>query len=874
MANNIKGITIEIGGNTAPLDKALKDVNKTSRDLQSELREVNKQLKLDPTNTTLLEQKQKLLAESITNTKGKLDTLKQAEQQAQEQFKHGKISEEQYRSLQREVIKTEQNLNVLEKESKAVGNVFDEVNKKSSFFGKLKDKAKESAEQIKTAFGVVGITVAGYLKGAVDKATAAEQSTKRLSNLLQNQGMTATEAKKNIDSFTSAITKMSSFSGGEAKEALQVLTEKGISAGEALKLESTLANVAAGTGGTLAESADLVADAYHGKAKALVSLGILSKEEVKQLGDSEKATISMADVQDRLNKRFSGAAQADLQSYSGKLKENQNTINAAKSQIGTALLPVLAQVAELIAKIIAPIAQFIKENPKFTAALLSITAIFGTLIGGLSVFNTITTAMGTMGVAFKGIGVAAGGSILPMLGVIAVISLVAFAVYEIIKHWSQISGFFKKLWTDIKTETEKIWNGLKSFFTNTWNSITDTCTNIWNRIGDYFKNLWTSIKTTTVYIWNSIKAFFSNTWNSIINGIKSIVTSIVNFISDKFYWQIYFFQDIFTQIQSIFKNVWTIIKNIFLGAILLIIDLVTGNFTKLKEDAAIILNNLKNAILNIWQNIKQIFFDYGMAINLLLQDIWNGIINIAANLWNGFKDFISGLWNGIKDVTEVAWNGLKSTVINLCNSIIEGAVNIWNGLLNWFTELPGKLYNSAVNMFTKMKEGVVNTVTGVKDAVITGLNAAINWIKELPSEAVTWGKDMIDGIVKGIKDAAHAVGDAVNGVAQDIRKFLHFSVPDEGPLVDYESWMPDFMQGLAKGIEKSKHLVTNSIKSLSSDMSIGFKSNIIQSGEASSNNGSSKNITQNLTINSPIALSPSETARQNRRTLQELSLKF
>ena len=62
------------------------------------------------------------------------------------------------------------------------------------------------------------------------------------------------------------------------------------------------------------------------------------------------------------------------------------------------------------------------------------------------------------------------------------------------------------------------------------------------------------------------------------------------------------------------------------------------------------------------------------------------------------------------------------------------------------------------------------------------------------------------GIVNGIKSCIGAVGDAVKSVADKIKSFLHFSVPDEGPLTDYESWMPDFMGGLAKGIEKSgKH---------------------------------------------------------------------
>ena len=121
MANKIKGLTISINGETTGLDKALSGVNKKSRDLQSELREVERLLKLDPGNTELLSQKQKLLAESVVNTKEKLDTLKASAQQAYEQLERGEISEEQFRALQREVTKTEQTLESLEKKSKDFG---------------------------------------------------------------------------------------------------------------------------------------------------------------------------------------------------------------------------------------------------------------------------------------------------------------------------------------------------------------------------------------------------------------------------------------------------------------------------------------------------------------------------------------------------------------------------------------------------------------------------------------------------------------------------------------------------------------------------------------------------------------------------------
>ena len=86
MAGNLKGLTIELGGDTTKLGKALEDVNKKSRSLSSELGQVNKLLKLDPGNADLLAQKQEILAEAVANTSKKLDTLKEAERQVQEQF--------------------------------------------------------------------------------------------------------------------------------------------------------------------------------------------------------------------------------------------------------------------------------------------------------------------------------------------------------------------------------------------------------------------------------------------------------------------------------------------------------------------------------------------------------------------------------------------------------------------------------------------------------------------------------------------------------------------------------------------------------------------------------------------------------------------
>ena len=116
--NTIKGLTVEIGGDTTKLGKALENVEKNSRDLSSELGAINRLLKMDPGNTDLLAQKQKVLAEAVENTRSKLDTRKKAEKQVQEQFKRGEVSEAQVRALQREIVATEQKLSGYEKAAK------------------------------------------------------------------------------------------------------------------------------------------------------------------------------------------------------------------------------------------------------------------------------------------------------------------------------------------------------------------------------------------------------------------------------------------------------------------------------------------------------------------------------------------------------------------------------------------------------------------------------------------------------------------------------------------------------------------------------------------------------------------------------------
>lgn len=144
MADRIKGITVVIGGDTTGLSKALSGVNKEINSTQKQLKDVERLLKLDPTNTKLLEQRQRLLSDAVQETKTKLDTLKTAEKQVQQQFAEGKVSQQQYDALQREIAATSADLKRLEEQAKKSNAILNEI---SATAKNIEDGGKRSLTQ-------------------------------------------------------------------------------------------------------------------------------------------------------------------------------------------------------------------------------------------------------------------------------------------------------------------------------------------------------------------------------------------------------------------------------------------------------------------------------------------------------------------------------------------------------------------------------------------------------------------------------------------------------------------------------------------------------------------------------------------------------
>lgn len=193
MAGNIKGITIEIGGDTQPLQNALKGVNKQASEATKELRQIDKALKFDTGNVTLLTQKQEVLAKQVETTKEKLATLRQAQAQVEAQFKAGNIGADQYRAFQREVESTQTVLKGYESKLESVNRALSEngaqVETNQSKLNRLQNEQIQlvsESEKLTSSYKLQESALATTASEA-DKLSLAQQKVASHSEILEKQ---------------------------------------------------------------------------------------------------------------------------------------------------------------------------------------------------------------------------------------------------------------------------------------------------------------------------------------------------------------------------------------------------------------------------------------------------------------------------------------------------------------------------------------------------------------------------------------------------------------------------------------------------------------------------------------------------------------
>lgn len=263
MANRIKGITVEIGGDTTGLDKALKTVNTSIRSTQSALKDVNRLLKLDPSNTELLSQKQRLLKDAIAATKEKLDSLKVAQEQAKQQLENGELGQDKYNALQREIVETEEELRRLQQEAATTNTVLSKIDvagQKMETVGNSIAGAGKKMMGVTTVIGGVGVAA---VKTAADFDSA-------MSQVVAVSGATG----KDFDALRNKAREMGAktkFSATEAAEAMNYMAMAGWKTEDMLDGIEGVMNLAAASGEDLATTSDIVTD-------ALTAFGLSAKD--------------------------------------------------------------------------------------------------------------------------------------------------------------------------------------------------------------------------------------------------------------------------------------------------------------------------------------------------------------------------------------------------------------------------------------------------------------------------------------------------------------------------------------------------------------------------------------------------------------------
>lgn len=263
MASRIKGITVEIGGDTTGLEKALKSVNSTIRNTQSQLKDVTKLLKLDPKNTELLSQKQRLLKDAISATKDKLEALKEAQKQAKEQLENGTLGQDKYDALQREIIETEEELRRLQKEAETTTSVLSKI-----------DSAGKKMEQVGDNIAGAGKKMLPVTAAITGIGTAAVKTASDFDASMSNVSAISGATGEDLDALRDKAREMGTktkFSASEAADAMGYMAMAGWKTTDMLSGIEGVMNLAAASGEDLATTSDIVTD-------ALTAFGLSAKD--------------------------------------------------------------------------------------------------------------------------------------------------------------------------------------------------------------------------------------------------------------------------------------------------------------------------------------------------------------------------------------------------------------------------------------------------------------------------------------------------------------------------------------------------------------------------------------------------------------------
>ena len=779
MASRIKGITVEIGGDTTGLEKALKGVNSSIKTTQSALKDVERLLKLDPTNTELLTQKQKLLKDAIASTSEKLETLKEAQKQAKEQLERGELGQDKYDALQREIVETEQELKRLQEQAATTSVTLEKIAAAGDKFEKAGDSITNAGKQISVASAAVtGLGVAA-VKTAADFDSA-------MANVAAISGATGDDLQALRDK-AREMGEKTKFSASEAADAMSYMAMAGWKTGDMLSGIEGIMNLAAASGEDLATTSDIVTDALTAFgltaedsahfADILAAASSNANTNVSMMGETFKYCAPVAgalgysaeDVAEAIG--LMGNAGIKSTQAGTALRTMMTKLQGELKLSGEALGEVTIQTANAdgsmreLSDILADCRTAFSKMSESEAAAAAETLVGKNAMSGfLALMNSAPGDIDKLRNAIEN----CDGSAEDMADIMqdnlnGQLTILKSQLEELaISFGEMLMPVIRKVVTAVQGFVDKLNN-----MDEAQRKTIITIGLVIAALGPFLVILGTVIST----MGKSMKAYASAA-----KGIKKLMVAVKSGT-------------------GIFGKLGTALGGISAPvlAIVAVIAVLVAAFTHLwktndgfRENIIATWTQIKETVSNFCQGIvdrlNSLGFEFS-SITEVLKAVWDGFCNLLGPVFEGAFRFISdtlstvldvilntvdffiavfsgdweGAWEAVKNIFSSIWNGIVSWFTNILETI-KGVLDV---ALGWIGSSWEQVWSGVKNFFTNIWNGIKDFISSTINSISNTISNVITGIKTTVSNVFSAIKTTISNIFNGIKDTATSVWNAI-----------------------------------------------------------------------------------------------------------------
>lgn len=781
----IKGITIEIDGDTKGLDSALKGVNSQTAKTSSELRDVNKLLKLDPGNTELVSQKQKLLSKAVESTSAKLDTLKGAQAQVQAQFAKGEIGEEQYRGFQREVQATEAQLGRLKGGLQETTNYLNgSASAAAQAEAGFKKGASGASELENNVSTLTKIQVGEFLKGVADKAAGLGKDVigtglefaNAQSKMQSSMGLTAGQAEQAGKVVKTVFSSGLVESVDEAVESVKTVKQAFGDLNNA-DLKTLTLNLQA-----IAKHGDVdIKDATNAASQAVKGLGITGKAATdlisKGLQDGLNKNDDFLDTVNEYSPTFKDAGI----SAGGML----NVLNAGMKAGAFNTDKVADAVKEFQLRLTSgqldkPMQTFSKstqgvfsEFKKGKATSAEVMAAVGKDLKSMPA-NEAKNAVQGLGTQFEDLGTNASAALLQATTGTEKLS---GATDKMAKKTpgEEFTGAINKLKASLADLIPKLTPviGVITAIVDKFASAPGPIQAIIGVIGALAAGVAVLLPVIAVMgtafsvmapvlgviggAFTGLGAILIGPVGLAIAAVIAAVTAVILVIKN---WGtiVDWLKGIWGGISGFFSGLWDGIKQIFSVTVGWIGTFLSSKFGQIVLFVINPFAGMVNFIIQNWNSIKAITSAVVGWMGSFISGAWNGIKAVTSAVWNGIKDVTSTVWNGIKSVISGVWNGIKSVVSSVVSWIKDYIANYWSNvkantsaIWNGIKAVISGVWNGIKSVTSSVVNAIKSTVSNVWNNIKSVTSSVWNGIKSAMTNPIQTAKGIINGIINTIK---------------------------------------------------------------------------------------------------------------------------